>query len=231
MAHLIITGATGTVGNGVLRIALASPQISRVSILSRRQFTLPDGPEFDRQKAQIIIHTDYSKYPESLLELLKGADGCVWAQGISQTQAFSSLSDKGRFNFVYVSGEGADQSEKAWSLFGKIKGRAERDLRALSSIEPYASQGLRVFNVRPGFVDAAPGHQSPDLSPLVLTHHLLVGLSRMLFLHRYISPTDTMGKVFIDLATGSGDPIPAGVGIEDGGRLVTSPGIRRLGGL
>ncbi|KAF7303145.1 NAD(P)-bd-dom domain-containing protein [Mycena kentingensis (nom. inval.)] len=239
--HILLTGATGTVGNGVLRVALADPRITRLTILSRRDFPLPAG--LDHSKAQIIVHTDYTQYPDDLLERLKGAAACIWAQGISQTQvnkdeyiritydyptlaakAFSSLSD--RFNFIYVSGEGADQEEKAWTLFGKIKGRAERDLRGFSATKEYGS--LRVYNVRPGFVAPAPGHQRPAGILHDAGMGFLVGLSRILALSRYVSPTDEMGEVFIGLATGKGEPIPAGVGIQDGGWLVTPAGIRAL---
>lgn len=123
--HLILSGATGTVGYNVLLCCLASPKVTRVSILSRRDFALPQGERLDTTKAEIIVHTDYKEYPPALLEKLKGSDGCIWAQGISQTKvskdeyvqitydyplaaakAFSSLSNSGKFNFVYVSGEG-----------------------------------------------------------------------------------------------------------------------------
>lgn len=34
----------------------------------------------------VIEHKDFNEYGPELLEKLKGADGCIWAQGISQTQ-------------------------------------------------------------------------------------------------------------------------------------------------
>ena len=148
--HIILTGATGSVGAPTLLHCLASPAITKLSILSRRQFPLPRNtaglPNWDEKKANIIVHKDYSTYSEEVLSALKGADGCIWAQGVSQTEvskeyvfksiskllflqlscsllfrdyiritydyplaaakAFSTLSDTGKFNFVYVSGEG-----------------------------------------------------------------------------------------------------------------------------
>jgi hypothetical protein len=75
----------------------------------------------------VIQHDDFLSYSPELLERLKGAEGCVWAQGISVTQvdkkeyekitvdfplaaakAFATLSN--RFKFVYVSGEGVSTS-------------------------------------------------------------------------------------------------------------------------
>lgn len=75
--HLILTGATGSVGGPVLRYCLASPNVTRLSILSRREFTLPVGDDLDTQKAEIIVHNDYATYPSTLINQLKGANGYV----------------------------------------------------------------------------------------------------------------------------------------------------------
>lgn len=78
--HLILTGATGLVGSGVLHYMLTSPAVTKVSILSRRPVPLAEG----HAKASVIIHKDYENYPSELMQQLKDVDGCVWAQGISQ---------------------------------------------------------------------------------------------------------------------------------------------------
>jgi aspartate-semialdehyde dehydrogenase len=75
--HLILTGATGLVGSGVLHYMISTP-----NILSRRPVTQAEGHE----KVKVIIHKDYTTYPSELLAQLKDADGVVWAQGISSTQ-------------------------------------------------------------------------------------------------------------------------------------------------
>lgn len=78
--HLILTGATGLVGSGVLQTMLTMESVTKISILSRRPVPMVEGYE---DKAKVYIHTDYSTYPPSLLEELKDAHGCVWAQGNS----------------------------------------------------------------------------------------------------------------------------------------------------
>jgi len=245
--HIILTGATGTVGAAVLRNCLASPTITRLSILSRRQFTLPTGDGLDAQKAQIIVSDDFAAYPPSLTDLLRGADGCVWAQGISQTEvskeeyiritydyplaaakAFSTLSENNKFNFVFVSGEGADPTEKTLTLFGKIKGRTEVALRALPSTPSHSA--LRVFNVRPGFVDPSPLDQREKSALKRVGLSVLGPVFRNLAPAR-VSPADVLAKVLVDLATGDGNPVEPGTGIEDDGRTVRCIGVRRLGGL
>ncbi|CAK7225613.1 hypothetical protein SCUCBS95973_005925 [Sporothrix curviconia] len=91
--HVILTGATGLVGGGVLDAMLAMPEISRISILTRRPVPMLE----DRIKAndpavtavkdrvRVILHKDFSQYDDALLKgELKGAAGVVWALGISQ---------------------------------------------------------------------------------------------------------------------------------------------------
>lgn len=77
MSHIILTGATGTAGAAILSHCLSSPAVSQVSILSRRPVKLAQGHE----KAKVIIHKDYNNYPGELLQQLRGAKGCIWAQG------------------------------------------------------------------------------------------------------------------------------------------------------
>jgi uncharacterized protein YbjT (DUF2867 family) len=79
--HLILTGATGLVGTAALQHMLALPAVTKVSILSRRPVPMAEG----HSKAAVIIHNDFNSYPPALLEQLKGAEGCVWAQGTSIT--------------------------------------------------------------------------------------------------------------------------------------------------
>jgi hypothetical protein len=61
---------------------LVTPSISKISILSRRPVPQAEG----HSKANVIIQSDYNNYPPSILEQLKGAEGVVWAQGISATE-------------------------------------------------------------------------------------------------------------------------------------------------
>ena len=77
--HLILTGATGLVGTACLHEMLTNNAITRVSILSRRDVPMAEG----HSKVNVIIHKDYTQYPPEMLEKLKGAKGCVWAQGVS----------------------------------------------------------------------------------------------------------------------------------------------------
>jgi uncharacterized protein YbjT (DUF2867 family) len=79
--HVILTGATGLIGSGILHNMLATEGITRVSILSRRPVKMAEGYE---DRAKVIIHRDFAKYEPEVLEQLKDAQGVVWALGVSQ---------------------------------------------------------------------------------------------------------------------------------------------------
>ena len=79
--HVILTGATGMIGAGVLHQMLTTEGISRISILSRRPVPMIKGYE---DKARVIIHKDFLNYDATLLKELKDARGVVWALGMSQ---------------------------------------------------------------------------------------------------------------------------------------------------
>jgi NAD dependent epimerase/dehydratase family enzyme len=81
MVHLILTGGTGLIGSAVLHQMLTHEGVSRISILSRRPVKMAEGHE---DKVNVIIHKDYKNYDQALLNQLKDAHGCVWAQGVSQ---------------------------------------------------------------------------------------------------------------------------------------------------
>lgn len=87
--HLILTGATGLVGSGVLSYILSLPAttpITRLSILSRRPVPMATQMTHPTTKVEVIEHQDFESYPPELLSRLRGAHGVIWALGISQNQ-------------------------------------------------------------------------------------------------------------------------------------------------
>jgi uncharacterized protein YbjT (DUF2867 family) len=82
--HLILTGATGLVGSGVLDAMINTKGISKISILTRSPVRMAEDRRDPR--INVIVHKDYKSYPQEVLSQLKGATGCVWALGISQTR-------------------------------------------------------------------------------------------------------------------------------------------------
>lgn len=80
--HVILTGATGLVGSTTLLALMGMKDIAKISILSRRPVPMVDAMKDER--VEVIIHDNFEKYDTALLERLRGANGCVWALGISQ---------------------------------------------------------------------------------------------------------------------------------------------------
>lgn len=82
--HLILTGATGLVGSGVLDAMIKMKEVAKIRILSRQPVAMAEAAKDPR--INVIINPDFEKYDPAVLSQLKGAQGCVWALGISQTQ-------------------------------------------------------------------------------------------------------------------------------------------------
>lgn len=107
-------------------------------------------------------------------------------------------------------------------FFGKIKGRTEKDLLALSD------PSLRIYNVRPAAVLPPNYDRQASLGTRVVRAALGPVLKTLL--PGSVTPSDTLGEVLVELAIGDGNPIE-GVGVEADGRTLQNMAIKRLGGL
>lgn len=82
--HLILTGATGLVGSATLDAMLKMKDITKISVLSRKP--VPMATHANDPRVHVHVHQDFESYPQELLNQLSGANGAVWALGISQNQ-------------------------------------------------------------------------------------------------------------------------------------------------
>ncbi len=138
---IIVTGATGLAGSEVVRQALLDDGIETVTAVVRRP------PAIRHPKLHIVLHENYRDY-SALTELFAGQDACLWCLGISQTQvpqdeyiritydyvvtaAQAMLAANPALAFLFLSGMGADSQEKSRTLFARIKGKAENNLKRL----------------------------------------------------------------------------------------------------
>ncbi|KAL3446014.1 hypothetical protein BJX65DRAFT_309484 [Aspergillus insuetus] len=83
---IILTGTTGFVGTEVLAQALANPSITSLMVLSRKP--LPESIT-ENKKVTVKILDDFLTYPDSLLNELEGAEGCIWALGLATSPSLS----------------------------------------------------------------------------------------------------------------------------------------------
>jgi nucleoside-diphosphate-sugar epimerase len=149
---VIITGATGMVGEGVLFECLQNPKVSEVLIINRRHY------EMNHPKLKELIVPDFFQL-EKFAENITGYDACFFCAGISSvgmkedkftkitydtTLAFAKtlLAHNSNISFTYVSGSHTDSSEKGRIMWARVKGKTENDLIKL----PFK----REYNFRPG---------------------------------------------------------------------------------
>lgn len=158
---VIITGATGMVGEGVMLECLENPHVVEVLLVSRR----PYGMQHPKLKECIVA--DFMKL-EGCEEQMTGYDACFFCAGISSVGmneeeythitynitlhfAHKLISINPDMSFIYVSGAGTESSEKGLMMWARVKGRTENALMKL----PFKS----VYCFRPGFMKAVPGQK------------------------------------------------------------------------
>ncbi|KAI1474886.1 putative nucleoside-diphosphate-sugar epimerase [Daldinia eschscholtzii] len=250
--HLILTGATGLVGSGVLDAMIKMKDVSKISILSRRPVKMAEDAKDPR--VNVILHKNFEKFDSELLSQLKGASGCVWALGISQTQvgpeeyvkitkdytlaaskAFETLgSDEKPFNFVYVSGMGATTQPGRFSaIFARVKGETELALAEMRKTRP----SFHASSVRPGYVDAS-SHDAikpyiPAKLPLLKAAEVFMGIPIKYAMKSYWSPTQDLGRFLTEMAMGRyKDQLKAkDIQMEGDFPILENSAFRRLSGL
>ena len=142
LMKIIVTGSTGTVGSEVVRQAVLDNDIEQVIVLARNH------SETKHPKIREIIHKNFLDY-SGLENVFKEADACLWCLGISQTRvskeeyfvithdyavaaARAMLAANPVIIFLFLSGQGADSSEKSRIRFARVKGQTENALRAMN---------------------------------------------------------------------------------------------------
>ncbi|NJC25835.1 NAD-dependent epimerase/dehydratase family protein [Neolewinella antarctica] len=135
--HVLLTGATGMIGKGVLLECLESSAVAKVLSVGRQSLGMT------HPKLEELIHrdfTDFSTSQEQISAFKPGA--CFHCMGVSSLgmnetdysrltyDVTKSLADtiylaNDRAVFTYVSGAGTDSSEKGSLMWARVKGRTE----------------------------------------------------------------------------------------------------------
>jgi uncharacterized protein YbjT (DUF2867 family) len=205
---VILFGATGMVGQGVLRECLGDPEVSLIRIVGR------SASGVDHPKVRETVHPDLWNY-SSIEPDLTGFDACFFCLGVSSVGMPGSEYERitygitlaagetlARLNpamtFVYVSGAGTDSSEHGRVAWARVKGRTENALLAL----PFKA----AYMFRPGVIQPLDGIQAKTASVRIfytLTKPLLPLLRRIF--PAYILTTAQIGKAMLIVAR-SGAP-------------------------
>jgi uncharacterized protein YbjT (DUF2867 family) len=200
---VILFGATGMVGQGVMRECLIDPKVETVLAVGRS----PTGVQ--NAKLREIVHDNFLDF-SAIESQLAGFDPCFFCLGVSSVgmseeryrrltyditpAAATTLS---RLNpgmvFVYVTGQGTDSTEQGRLMWARVKGKTENDLlklpfKAAYMFRPAGIQPLHGVRSRTAWVQAIYVVASP----------LLTWLDRVT--PKYMTTTEQVGRAMIKVA-------------------------------
>jgi uncharacterized protein YbjT (DUF2867 family) len=177
MINVIVFGATGMVGEGVVHTTLHNAAVSSVLVIGRRSSGM------QHPKLKEIVHAnlyDLSDIKDQLHEY----HACYFCLGTSSlgkpeeeyrritydltmNAASTLVSVNPGMTFCYISGEGTDSTEQGRLMWARVKGKTENDLSRL----PFRA----VFNFRPGFIRPIRGMKNTLLfaKPILFLYPLL----------------------------------------------------------
>ena len=190
LMKILLFGATGSAGGGVLEACLAASIVDEVRAITRRPLMNTSS------KLRTFVHKDFLNYATAE-EAFRGLDACLFCLGVSATQVskeeyrkitysytlaaaqmFKSKSHGAAFHYISGQGTRAD-SRMFWS---RVKAQTEHDLIELVDADCW----------RPAFIDAPP---SPSLPKV---YRIFFPLLRVLrpFPSLYVSGTD-LGRAML----------------------------------
>lgn len=200
---VILLGASGMVGQGVLRECLLDPEVASVLSITRS----PAGPQ--SPKLHEILHRDFLNFSAIEAELA-GFDACFFCLGVSSagtseedyrriTYGFTMAAAETlvranpQMTFIYVSGAGTDSSERGRTMWARVKGQTENALLRLP------------FNAAYMFRPAAiiPMHGIKSRTKVYRVFYALFGPVLLLLkslLPAYVTTTEKVGRAMLAVA-------------------------------
>jgi len=160
--NILLFGATGMIGHGVLLECLRDDGVARVLVIGRQ----PTG--LSHSKLREVVQPDVTRLA-SVEDLLAGIDACFFCLGVSSLGmseedytrltydltlevAGTLVQRNPNMTFVYVSGTGTDSTAAGRLMWARVKGRTENALLAL----PFRA----AYMFRPGVVQPIGGVRS-----------------------------------------------------------------------
>jgi uncharacterized protein YbjT (DUF2867 family) len=200
---LLLFGATGMVGQGVLRESLLDPNVEAVVTVGRT------ATGAQHSKLREIVRQDLWNYAD-IAPALSGFQACFFCLGVSSTGmterdyervtyaiTLAAAETLCRLNpsmvFVYVSDAGTDSSEHGRNMWARVKGRTENALLRL----PFEA----AYMFRPGIIVPLYGAKSKTALYRVfytLTQPLLP-LLRAAF-PNHVLTTEQIGRAMLAVA-------------------------------
>jgi len=201
--NILIFGATGMVGQGVLRECLLASDVERVVAVGRN----PTGQR--HPKLHDLVHKDMFDFG-AIEPQLQGFDACFFCLGVSSVGmkepdyrritydiTLAAATVLARLNpgmtFTYITGAGTDSSEKGSSMWARVKGATENALLRL----PFKA----AYMFRPGMIEPMHGIRSKTAlyqAGIVVLGPLL-GLARRVWPDK-ITTTEKVGRAMLAVA-------------------------------
>jgi uncharacterized protein YbjT (DUF2867 family) len=199
---VIIFGATGMVGQGVLRECLRDSEVERVLVVGRSSIGVT------HEKLKEIVHRNFFDF-SSIEENLSGYDACFFCLGVSSAgmkepeytrvtydvtmTAAEVLARKNPgMTFIYVSGAGTDSSERGRSMWARVKGRTENALLKMP---------LKAYMFRPAYIQ--PMHGIKSKTKLYGAMYAFVAPMYPILRRiapKYVTTTEQLGRAMICVA-------------------------------
>jgi uncharacterized protein YbjT (DUF2867 family) len=200
---VILFGATGMVGQGVLRECLVDASVESVLVVGRS----PTGQH--HAKLHEVLHQDFTNF-SAIESGLRGYDACFFCLGVSSVgmdaeryrhltydvtmaAATALVALNPGMVFTYVTGRSTDSTEQGPVRWARVKGKTENDLlklpfKAAYMFRPAGIQPLHGVRSKTAWVQAIYVVAAPLLSYLARTAP------------KYMTTSEQLGRAMIKVA-------------------------------
>jgi uncharacterized protein YbjT (DUF2867 family) len=200
---IVLFGATGMVGQGVLRECLLDGDVRRVVSVVRS----PSGQRHEKLRELIAVNfLDLSSIAPELTDL----DACIYCLGVSSAgmteeqytrityeftmeAARTLVKANPGMSFLYVSGSGTDSSERGKVMWARVKGKTENAL---------LHSGFKAAYIfRPGFIQPLHGITSKTrlYRAIYAVSTPIFPVLRAIF-PQYVTTTEQLGRAMLAVA-------------------------------
>lgn len=199
--RLVIVGASGMVGGNALRYALEDPAVAQVLSIGRRKLGIPHARLIE------IAHPDFANC-SALATALAGQEAAIFCLGaytgavsddelrritVDYAIEFARVlhASSARAAFSFLSGSGADPTERSRIAFARYKGAAENALMATGFD--------RLYIFRPAYIYPVERRREPNLGYRLL--RVIYPAFRLLFPNQVVR-SDDLARAMVDAAIG-----------------------------